>query len=370
VEQNDVKSSARTGLLGIMTTAQVPPQLPVFTPEPVPEARALDGKLIVRRLLAAFGFIAATVLVLVFALTWLFSVANAPVGSDAVIVLGIILGLILPITGFAISSNWPFAAMPESRKILRRFLGVILCVEFLCVDAIILMGIVTAPPLWIPIALVACFVVFSAAGILVAPVLRSTPSRGEIVPLVGWVAPATKRPVALYVAIGIFLLALIAGILLTSQVDIVSSEPHGGSLTTPALLLFVAVGLIGAAPCFLVRMRSATRQLRQVASPDYAQARRIRRAIYGARGRSLEPVDLERARVTAILSASLSRWSIGFYVCLFGGLVCSQLSSAIVESSSITLWIVGVMAAIGLANVLINVKYLLALQRFVATRTA
>jgi hypothetical protein len=349
-----------------MTTAQVPPQLPAFTPGPVSEARTVDGKLVVRRLLAVFGFIAATVLVLVFALTWLFSVANASIGSAAVIGLGIIVGLILPVIVFLISSNWPFAATAESRKNLRRFLSVILGIELLCVATIIIMGIFTAPPLWIPVTLVACFVGFSAAGILVAPVLRSAPSWGEIVPLVGWVAPATKRPVPLYVAIGIFLLALIAGILLTSQVDIVSSGPRGGSLTTPALLLFVAVGLIGAAPCFLVRMRSATRQLRRVASPDYVQAKRIRRAVYGATGSVLEAVDLERARVTAILSASLSRWSIGFYVCLFGGLACSQLSSAIVESSSITPWIVGVMVAIGLANVLINVKYLLALQRFVA----
>jgi hypothetical protein len=349
-----------------MTTAQVPPQLPVFTPEPVPEARALDGKLVMRRLLAVFGFIAAIVLVLVFALTWLFSVRNAPIGSAAVIVLGIILGLILPIAGFAISSNWLFAATAESRRTLRRFVGIMLVAELLCVDAIIMMGIVTSPPLWIPVTLVACFVVFSAAGILLAPVLRSTPLRGEVVPLVGWVPPTSKRPVPLYVAVGIFLLALTAGILLTSQVDIVTSGRHGGSLTAPATLLFAAVGLIGAAPCFMIRMRSASRQLRQVASPDYVQATRIRRAIYGARGTSLEPVDLERARVTAILSASLSRWSIGFYVCLFGGLACSQLSSAIIESSSITPWIVGVMVAIGLANVLINVKYLLRLQRFVA----
>jgi hypothetical protein len=304
-----------------------------------------------------------------FALTWLFSITSASIGSAAVIGLGIILGLILPVIVFLISSNWQFAATPESRKNLRRFVGVVLGVELLCIAAIIVMGLVTAPPLWIPVTLVACFVVFSAVGILLAPVLRSTPSRAEVLPLVGWVEPATKRPVPLYVAIGIFLLALIAGILLTSQVNFVSSGPRGGSLTIPALLLFATVGLIGAAPCLLVRMRSASRQLRQVASPDYVQAKRIRRAIYGARGSSLEPVDLERARVAAILSASQSRWSIGFYVCLFGGLACSQLSSAMVESSSITPWIVGAMVAIGLANVLINVKYLLALRRFVAAHS-
>jgi hypothetical protein len=119
-----------------MTTAQVPPQLPVINPESVPTATVADGKLVVRRLLAVFGFIAAIVFVLVFALTRLFSVANAPIGSAAVTVLGIILGLILPIAGFAISSNWLFAATAESRKNLRRFVGIMLVAELLCVDAI------------------------------------------------------------------------------------------------------------------------------------------------------------------------------------------------------------------------------------------
>jgi hypothetical protein len=241
--------------------------------------------------------------------------------------------------------------------------------QVVCLVVVIVLAIATRPPLWAVITIVACGVVFAPVGILLGKRLRPTPMKSVILPLVGWVAPVSGKrdPVAL-IAAGVFLVFVVLALVIERPWSFAQLGPHELRSAVVGVVSFLTFGCIAALIASAVRVMSTSQRLKAVVSRDYAQARRIRRAIYRGRVNDLEPVDVDRARATAILSVAALRWQIVNTSLLLGMVELTQLSTFVIGVPPFGYWFPAIFAVFMAITVAIVATRLSALRRYLATQ--
>ncbi|MCU1470349.1 MAG: hypothetical protein JWQ39_1498 [Glaciihabitans sp.] len=326
--------------------------------------QAADGKYLARMALLIVGCIGSVAVAMVFGMIWTIGTDIPIDGIFFGIIASVLLLEVIPVFAFALSANWAFGPSPEGAKTLMRVIWGLSAGQLVCLAAVIVLAVLTAPPLWVVITIVAWGVVFGAAGILLGKRLRSKPVETEIVPLVGWVPPVPrKRDPVPFVAAGIVLFSVLLAVAVTRPWTFAQLEPIPMKIAIGGFMLILYLGLTGGMFACLARVMSTAAALKLVASRDYAQARRIRRAIFRGRVNELEPVDIDRARAIAVLSQPALRWQVAYSALLSGSLVLQQLNTGIINSFVLGYWL-----PIGLAGVVIAAVVVIVASRLVAVR--
>ncbi len=334
-----------------------------------PIAQPVDAKVVARTILLVLGTLGAVTIALVFSLIWVFSV-DLPLGGVLVgIVASVLLLILLPVIAFSLSANWAFGSSAQGRRVLAQVIWGISAGQLVCLVAVLVLAVVTSPPVFVTITIVACGVAFGIVGILLGRVLRSKPVETPVIPLVGWTPPPTgKRDVVPFVAVGVFLIFAVLALVVTQPWNFANLDPRATRFAVAGLLLLLDLGFLAAMIACLVRVMTTAAALKVVTSRDYAQARRIRRAIYRRRVSELEPLDVPRARATAILSAPQLRWQIAFNAGLFAAIALGQLSTGITSSFVFGFWFSGTIAVLGILAVGLIASRLVVVQRYIAAQ--
>jgi hypothetical protein len=346
---------------------------PTYVAPVNPTRHFADTKFVVRLVLMVFGTFGALTISSVLSVIWILT-TTIPSGLEDIGILAAALLLLLsPVLVFAVSSNWAYAASSRATKVLSRLVWGFSLVQLACLGGVVALGLTTGPPLWVVIALVTCGIVFAPVGIVLGRQLRSTPREGavEVAPLVGWTPPgAGKRDIVPYVAVGVFVVIAVVAVLVARPWEISQLRPREAPLATSMFLLALDVGVLGAMAACAVRVISTSAAVRAVASGNYEQARRIRRAVYRGRTDELEPVDAERARAVAVVSVTMLRWQVAFNCLLFASITLTQVSASLDSPLNFGPWLAIGVGLIGIACVVILVFRLHVVRRYLAAHPA
>ena len=293
------------------------PYVAAQTPTPAP----VDGKLVARLTLAILGALGSVAIALVFGLIWLFTTSVNDWGT-LVILIAVILALVTPVVLSTMWANWSHAGSNEGGRGLFWWTLGSIAIEVVCIGAIVVMGFVSQPWLWVPLTLVILAVGFTAIAILLGRVLRSPAPLATDLILDAW-RPPKRGNWFWWIVAGIFL--IIGGLALSGLQPWTETAGHGDELRAYVLVLSL--------PCITSAIACIVRYLVVMwggglgQGRSYALRQRMSRAVFHGRTTDLSPAELEFARRTAFVYAVAFPWQLG-YICLFYvGLLSEQLPS-------------------------------------------
>jgi MFS family permease len=272
-----------------------------------------DGKLIARTVLLVLGAVGAAILLVVVIVISVFATSDGPGWAGELVTGGCFVLIFTPPILFGVLS---FESSGDRQYSRRWILGSAL-LQLLAIVGVIVGGIVSSPPLWFPILVIALGVAFELIGILLGRLLRTTAVSLWPSVLTEW-TPLPQRNNRVFVC----LVATVGvGVFGVAVLDV---PPWNWA--SPVRVFISACLIFGCAIGVLVcaiRMIPVANKLRNSLGGNYANRRFIAGAVVGSKRVELDALQLELARRYAAVMVAFQPWQLatfGFLIVEFLGL--------------------------------------------------